>query len=105
MLRYAILSALSHVLWLFMVLFSCCGFAYLYQEPRGGAAIYSAGTTVFHGKADFLGNGQYDADANGYEPSNEDGGALSNSGSMTVSDRRARKVEEECQPPLSSRGS
>ena len=54
------------------------------QEPRGGAAIYSAGTTTFHERAYFLGNGQYEADANGYEPSNEDGGALSNSGTMTV---------------------
>ncbi|CAM9912938.1 unnamed protein product [Scytosiphon promiscuus] len=52
-------------------------------EPRGGAAVFSAGTTTFHGRADFLGNGQYDADANGYEPSNEDGGALANYGSMT----------------------
>ena len=54
--------------------------------PRGGAAIYSAGTTTFHEKADFLGNGQYDADASGYEPSNEDGGALANAGTMTVSE-------------------
>ncbi|CAB1098144.1 unnamed protein product [Ectocarpus sp. CCAP 1310/34] len=52
-------------------------------EARGGAAVYSAGTTTFYGTADFLGNGQYDADANGYEPSNEDGGAVYNSGSMT----------------------
>ena len=56
----------------------CC------QAARGGAAVFSAGTTTFHGKADFLGNGQYDADADGYEPSNEDGGALSNTGTMTV---------------------
>ncbi|CAN0430440.1 unnamed protein product, partial [Ectocarpus sp. 12 AP-2014] len=46
---------------------------------RGGAAVYSAGTTTFHNKAYFLGNGQYEASANGEEPSNEDGGALSNS--------------------------
>lgn len=60
----------------------CCCQAY-----RGGAAVYSAGTTTFHGKAYFLGNGQYEADASGYEPSNEDGGALSNSGTMTVGAR------------------
>ena len=54
------------------------------QEQRGGAAIYSAGTTTFHERADFLGNGQYRASGNGEEPSNEDGGALSNSGTMTV---------------------
>ncbi|CAN0551890.1 unnamed protein product, partial [Ectocarpus sp. 12 AP-2014] len=52
-------------------------------ETRGGAAVYSAGTTTFYGTADFLGNGQYDADADGYQPSNEDGGAVYNSGSMT----------------------
>lgn len=46
--------------------------------------MYSAGTTTFHGRADFLGNGQYDANANGYEPSNEDGGALANTGTMAV---------------------
>ncbi|CAM9568983.1 unnamed protein product, partial [Ectocarpus fasciculatus] len=50
---------------------------------RGGAAVYSAGTTMFYGKADFLGNGQYRADVPGEEPSNEDGGAVYNSGSMT----------------------
>ncbi|CAM9648236.1 unnamed protein product [Pylaiella littoralis] len=55
--------------------------------PRGGAAIFSAGTTTFHGRAEFFGNGQYEADANGYEPSNEDGGALSNSGTMTFMKR------------------
>ena len=46
--------------------------------------MFSAGTTTFHGKADFLGNGQYEADADEYELSNEDGGALSNAGTMTV---------------------
>ncbi len=45
---------------------------------------------TFHGKAYFLGNGQYDADASGYEPSNEDGGALFNSGTMTVGTRMFR---------------
>ncbi|CAM9636886.1 unnamed protein product [Ectocarpus fasciculatus] len=50
---------------------------------RGGSAVYSAGTTTFYGKADFLGNGQYEADISGEEPANEDGGAVYNSGSMT----------------------
>ena len=53
--------------------------------------MYSAGTTTFYGTADFLGNGQYDADANGYEPSNEDGGAVYNSGSMTVETNTAQQ--------------
>lgn len=68
------LSILS-VLWL------CCGCSCCqYQEPRGGAAVFSAGTTTFHGRAYFLANGQYQS----YAYDNEDGGAVSNSGSMMV---------------------
>ena len=38
----------------------------------------------FYGEAQFLGNGQYEADASGYEPSNEPGGAILNAGTMEV---------------------
>lgn len=39
---------------------------------------------MFYGEATFLGNGQFQADANGYEPSNEPGGAVLNAGRMKV---------------------
>ena len=55
------------------------------QVPRGGAAIYSAGSATFHESADFLGNGQFRADApSGDLVANEDGGAVANFGTMTV---------------------
>ncbi|CAM9959551.1 unnamed protein product [Pylaiella littoralis] len=60
--------------------------------PRGGAALFSAGTTTFHGTADFFGDGQYEARGDGYEPSNEDGGALFNSGAMAFM-KRGRFVD------------
>lgn len=55
-----------------------------FQPERGGPAIYSAGDVKFYERAYFLGNGQYEADASGYEPSNEPGGAVFNSGTMEV---------------------
>ncbi|CAN0379514.1 unnamed protein product [Pylaiella littoralis] len=49
---------------------------------RGGAAVYSEGDVNFFGEANFLGNGQYMAIADGYSGWNQDGGALANHGTM-----------------------
>ena len=55
-----------------------------WQPELGGAAVYSEGDVKFYEQANFLGNGQYEADASGYEPSNEPGGAILNAGTMEV---------------------
>lgn len=54
----------------------------LFQEERGGAAIYSAGDVKFYGKAYFLGNGFYEPD--GAYSFAGPGGAVVNIGYMEV---------------------
>ncbi|CAM9576041.1 unnamed protein product, partial [Ectocarpus fasciculatus] len=52
------------------------------QPPLSGAALLSAGDVRFYGKAYFLQNGQKPSKGNGFDPQNEPGGAVHNSGTM-----------------------